>query len=285
MNVDDLPLDRPLTDSEIAVLVAQAIFDDKMSPGANLPFQPSWLELLGRLGIRDPEKQGRFLGPNKVGELYDGFRLAEVCWRMVGLGYLIPKLTQPWGAFYPTERGREFLRASDPALITQGGLDRKLADLGLPHHDLARLYARLSQDCFLAGHYESAVVMLGAATEFLVGQLASVLEAKRMGKLATIAPRPSPVTARRDLRWLAETFDDHKTLIKKEIEKKNLSTDWLSGITDLLNGTGQAIRITRNDAGHPTGVRIDQSGALQLVTLFPRFAEECHAATNTLSAL
>lgn len=59
-------------------------------------------------------------------------------------------------------------------------------------------------------------------------------------------------------------------------------TRWIEPLVSLLAGAGQALRMSRNDMGHPTGVRAGQEDALQLLTIFPRFAEACVEALAAL---
>lgn len=283
-----LPNDRPLSDSEIAVVVAQAILHDRLNPGQNQPFQPHVISLLAHLGVPDGGTHDRawrqkFFEVNRNPDL--NFRLAEYCWRLVGLGYLVPQLSGDWGAFYPTERGREFLEQLDPVALTHEGLDAKLGALGIGPNDLPRKYARLAQECFLAGHYESAIVMLGAASEALVDELANALTLASSTAMLGLRARPRRATARQDIDWISEALTLHKKQIQMALRAKGADEDWIDTLNNVLAGTGQAIRLTRNEFGHPTGITADQTDALQLLVLFPRFAEGCKRATDALAKL
>ena len=282
-----LPNDRPLSDAEIAIAVSQAMLDNRLNPGSNQPFQATGIELLAWLGIPDrstPDPQAwrqRFFKVNPGQDLDK--RLAEYCWRLVGLGFLVPQLAGTWGAFHLTERGRAFLQGFDASVLTAGGLDARLADIGFSPTDLPRQYARLAQGCFLAGHYEASTVMLGVATEALVLSLADALATVRVSFAPTLRARPGRWTAAQTLSWLIEALESHRRELQVAAQAKGVSHDWIEELRSVLRGTGQAIRLTRNDMGHPTGISTSQEDALQLFVLFPRLAKACTEATTALT--
>ncbi|HXG36724.1 MAG TPA: hypothetical protein VNL15_07130 [Dehalococcoidia bacterium] len=276
----DLPNERTLTDSEIAVAVAEAILNDRQNPGSDIPFQPSRQVLLARLGLpgRIPDEQAwrqKFFESNP--DL--NFRLEEYCWRLVGLGFLVP---QNGGvAFRPTAKGTKFLEGFDPMALTLGGLESKLEEIGFSVDDLCRQYAKRAQDCFLAGHYETSIVMLGVAAESLVHEVAATLSALA-SMMPSLRQRPDRPTAVQDLEWLIDALENHRRELKKVMASKDTDSDWVEMLSRLLAGTGQAIRMTRNELGHPTGINASQDDALQLMVLFPRFADGCNKALEAL---
>jgi len=280
----DLPNDRPLSDPELALALSQAILDNRLNPGSNQPFQPSIPTLFAWLGLPnwcDRAWRQRFYEANREPDLE--FRLAEYCWRLVGLGFLVPQLAGDWGSFHLTERGRAFFQGFDPSVLTQGGLDARLADIGFSPTDLPRQYARLAQECFLAGHYEASTVMLGVATEALIFDLADALAAVQSSFAPTLRTRPGRPTAAQTLSWLTEAIESHRPELQAAARAKSVPLDWIEELRSVLSGTGQAIRLTRNDVGHPTGVSISQENALQLFVLFPRLAEACAGAVAALA--
>jgi hypothetical protein len=283
----ELPNDRPLTDAEIAIAVSQAILNDRQNPGSNLPLQATATELLARLGIPDrstPDPQAwrqRFFKVNPRQDL--DFRLAEYCWRLVGLGFLVPQLAGEWGAFHLTKRGRAFFQGFDSSALTEGGLDARLGDIGFSPTDLPRQYARLGHECFFAGHYEASTVMLGVATEALVLGLADALAAVQRSFAPTLRARAGRSTAAQTLSWLIEAVESHRGELQTAARTKGVSQDWIEQLRSLLPGTGQAIRLTRNDVGHPTGISVSQEDALQLFVLFPRLAKACTEAIAALT--
>src|SRR5262245_21367989 len=124
----DLPNDHRLTDDELAVAAAQALLHDVPNSQAPLtPFQPMWTSLLHRLGlpgrgVDERDWRNKFAAANEVNAL--NFRLEEFCWRLVGLGFVVPQNSAT--TFMPTERGRVYLQSFDATLLTAGSFDQKL---------------------------------------------------------------------------------------------------------------------------------------------------------------
>jgi len=224
----NLPHDRPLTDEEIVLAVASAILNDRFNPGRDNPFQPYGESLFARLGI--PESTGR------SGETsYDrrrlreanpdlDLRLAEFCWRMVALGFMVPES----GAvnFRPTNRGRQYLETLDPTALTPRGLDAKLAGLGFETGDPARQYARLAQDCFLAGHYESSLVLLRVASEALINDVADRLSGAS-GLISGWKTRRSRPNAVQNLDWISDGLTNHRNDLVKALDARGADSSWV----------------------------------------------------------
>jgi hypothetical protein len=279
----DLPSERTVSDSELAILLARAMLDNRFNPGSGEAFTPDALQLLNWLGVRDPSLRDKFLRQNPPDQLKR--RLEEYCWRLVGLGYLLPKASPRAFLFDLTERGRAFMSGFDPTAMMPGGLDAKLATIGYAFGDMPRQYSRLAQDCFLAGHYESSVVMLGVANEAVVEDLVTAFVAIRTAITPTLRALGRRSTAREEIAWLLEALNLHRRQIRSALEAKGLDADWIEPLRDILQGTTQAIRLTRSDFAHPIGVRADQVEALQLFALFPRFAELAMRAVGSLAGI
>jgi hypothetical protein len=271
----ELPVDRRIEDDELAAAVAEAIFNDRLNSGAGLPFQIG--ELLPRLGRRDSSFQHRFFSANGGREALDR-RVAEYCWRLVVLGFLVPEGT----AFAVTEQGRRFLaeRADDGRVVlTSNGLVRRLGERCPKLDPVTSRYAGLAQECFLAAHYHASAVLLGVASEATLERLATCLE-RVLSRLRTHHRRRRD-TAASTLDWLEDILRSRRKEIKKLLDIAGADSRWVDDISRLL-GTGTAIRLTRNEAGHPTDAVIDRDDALGLFVLFPRMAE---AAFVTAAAL
>lgn len=95
--------------------------------------------------------------------------------------------------------------------------------------------------------------------------------------------RPDRPTARQDLTWLTEAFTTHRRQIARALGAAGRDPSWIETLADVLSGTGQAIRLTRNELGHPTGISISQEDAVQLTSLFPRFARTSLQAVENLA--
>ncbi len=259
----ELPTDRPATEDEIAGAVSFAI----LNPGG---YQPDFQigEFLPKLGPATDQDRGRILQVNGGKEDLDT-RVASFCWRLVTLGLLIPKTAS---SFHLTGEGRDFLKmqADDAAVVlSRSGLARRLAERCPGLDPVTARYAALAQDCFLSGHYHSAAVMLGVATESAMRVLSDVCGAALSSKGINVGRRTD--TASGVLDWLQKVFRDQKQTLKDLLQDSGASK-WLDDIPRLLGG-GNAIRLTRNEAGHPTDSAVSRDDAFGLMVLFPRIAE------------
>lgn len=277
----ELPVDRALEEHELVAAVSEAIVNDRLNPRGDLPFQVG--ELLPRLGHRDTDV-GPFLSANGGHEALNK-RVAQFCWRLVSLGFLVPQGSSGWGTFAVTELGRQFLadNADDARVVlTSRGLVQRLSQR-CPGLDAATSrYAGLAQDCFLAGHYHASAVLLGVASEAALQRLAESV-ARVLSRLGLTVPRRGD-SAASTLDWLENTFRSHKKDIKKAIDMAAADSRWVEDLPRLL-GPGTAIRLTRNEAGHPNDSAIDRDDAFRLFVLFPRMAEATFVTANALDSI
>lgn len=272
------PLDRALDDAELMLAIGEAIRNPR---GYGPNFQASVEELAGKLSIGGRGQQDQ-TSLKRFREANPGLdeRLQEQAWRLVGLGFLVPITGTT--AFRATQRGRVYFETLDPAAIIRGGLDEAMNRLGYAFDDLPRLYARLSQDCFLDGHNEASIVMLGCAAEWFVNSIADRLDASR---LVTSVKRPRPSSAAKDLTWLKDILENRteRSAISAAMRRNSKPTDWIDNLRHSLSGAGEAIRMTRNDYAHPTGFTADRDKVLGLMAVFPPFASACSQALDALS--
>lgn len=119
--------------------------------------------------------------------------------------------------------------------------------------------------------------MLGVAIEALVRALAETLSTRRTVLGLTVRARQNRATASQDLDWLIDVLSNHNRELRRALSMKGQSDTWIEPLTSVLQGTGQAIRLTRYGLGHPVGVSITHDDASELLVLFPRFAQ--HAVT------
>jgi hypothetical protein len=111
-------------------------------------------------------------------------------------------------------------------------------------------YAGRAQECFLAAHYEASVLLLGAASEAALIRLANSLNACRVN-LSIPSIREATVVRRLD--QLETVFRQHGESIKQALVAARLEAKWVDDVPRSLTGAN-AIRLTRNDAGHPIRV-------------------------------
>ena len=83
-----IPTERRLSDAEIEAFVAEGVLRSKFNPGQDLPYQPG--EFLVRIGVNPRNLPPEFHSHNNHNEL--AFRIAAYCWRLVALGYMVPRV-------------------------------------------------------------------------------------------------------------------------------------------------------------------------------------------------
>ncbi len=276
----DLPTNRPLTDDELANAIALAITDDRQNPGQDLPFQANVNVMLARLGKKDSaDFRTANAGPPGIDA-----RIHELCWRWILGGLLVPS---PSGAgFVPTEAGRKYLEESGADLgitLTTGGLARTLQERCPGIDDITLTYGRLAQQCFLSGQYEAAVVLLGAASETMLLSLAQVTDANMVRLGISISGLASHGAVHR-LDALRKIFEDHGKTIKQALGAAGCDARWVSELPRLL-GNANAIRLTRNDAGHPVRLVARRDEALGLLTMFPQVAEAVFVTADAIGRI
>lgn len=277
----ELPIDRPLTDDELAATVAQAIIDPQFNPGSGHPFNaeaPYYVNCL--LGQQEAMRvQGDIFNANgEQNEL--SARIAELCWRWTMHGLLVPVGGRDVGQFQPTARGREFFAdVQNDALLSlsDGWLVRTLRERCPGIDEITLAYAGLAHDCFLTGLYEPSVVMLGAAAETAVNRLIDALN-DHAATLGT--PVITASSARLRLDDLATLLVDHKKQLRAALGERG---GWVIDLPGLLRG-GNAIRLTRNDVGHPQRLVGRREEAQGQITIFPQLAEALTMTTVGVEA-
>jgi hypothetical protein len=138
------------------------------------------------------------------------------------------------------------------------------------------LYLTEALQCFRAGTYLGSAVMLGVASETVLLALRAAVE--------------NAFTSQQDRkRFAAKTVGKTAKTISDEIYKRlDPNMEQITAalgredITAELSGIFQLIRKTRNEAGHPTGRKIEREEAFALIQLFPSY---CGIAYEVISCL
>jgi len=146
--------------------------------------------------------------------------------------------------FHVTERGHRALAlvARDPG--NPAGYLRHL-DSVAKINPVARSYLVEALDCFVAGLYKAAAVLLGAAAESLVLELRDAV-VRKLDSLRQPAPKDlANWKAKAVLNALYRFFEPKKPQFDKQL-REEFEAYWLA--------FAQPIRAARNDAGHPVSV-------------------------------
>lgn len=186
----------------------------------------------------------------------DLIRSGYIAW-----GYNLSNIDPPF--CHITERGRRILAnlSRDPA-NPSGYLAHLETRAEL--NPIAESYLREALDTFNAGHYKSAAVMIGAASESVVLHLRDQLVAKITG----LGHTPSPKLLDWRLKTVLGAIED--ALIEK---KKQVPNKLYESFESYWPAFTQQIRAVRNESGHPTSIApIDEPTVHASLLIFPEIA-------------
>jgi hypothetical protein len=273
-------LDRPLEDDELAALLASVLLDPIMNPHLDWlavgEFAPKamWAQ-----NAPSPE-QGKFVEANGGSQAL-GQRVNELCWEWVRAGLLVPEREYQ---FRLSERGREILAdvEAEGRVLDRTWFGERLSAIEGPLAAVVTGYAAEAHEAMLAGLYRSAAVMIGVASEALVFALADELRVRR--SRFTLSSLPQRASALQTLDWEARAFRERGGLIKGELIAVGASARWIDELPGLL-AEGNAIRLLRNESGHPTGEDVVRRQAIGLFVLFPLVAQAVSVTTSALAAV
>jgi hypothetical protein len=216
------------------VLLQTVQDQDAKKHGGSLQ-QISLLQEVSRILIRgesDPDMEEAILT-----EWYELFRTGVLAW-----GFNLSNPSPPF--FHVTRRGHDAIRnvSRDPS--NPAGYLRHLENAG-PLNPIAQSYVSEALECYVAGLFKAAAVMVGTAAESLILELRDdVVE-----KLGQAGARVSSELG----SWKIKNFTDALARMFERIDRKTHV-----GLRDKFDAHWGAltheIRKTRNDAGHPTSI-------------------------------
>jgi hypothetical protein len=168
---------------------------------------------------------------------HDLFRTGYLAW---GLNITNPE--PPF--FHVTENGRRALASLSRDPGNPAGYLHHLSTIATLN-PIANSYLTEALDCYVAGLYKAAGVMIGGATESVILELRDIT----VQKLSALA-KPVPKNMN---DWRIKTVSDalHNFL---DTNKKQFAPELRDEFEAYWSAFAQQIRTVRNDAGHPTSV-------------------------------
>jgi len=144
-----------------------------------------------------------------------------------------------------------------------------------------RMYATEALQCFRGGSYLATVVMLGATSEGIVLELfRQFIAALKAGKVPEAASVEDKFEKQQSVYRKYEAFKKHFDLLVRPKLPSELSDD----LNLQFDGVFNLIRYYRNDAGHPTGTKIERTSAFTSLVLFVPYCKRVEDLTNWLNA-
>lgn len=210
---------------------------------------------------RDQQPRDQIAAPLQQGSLFDGVvnrlggrvdaeleRAILTQWHdLLRTGYFAwgRNLANPNPPFFHfTDRGRRALErlSRDPG--NPSGYLRHLAEVA-KLNPVASSYLTEGLDCFVAGFFKAAAVMIGASAESLILELRDITT-QRLAQLKSAEPKGlSDWRVKTVLDALHGLIESKKGALPKAL-REEFEAYWLA--------FAQQIRATRNDAGHPSSV-------------------------------
>jgi hypothetical protein len=215
----------------------------------------------------------------------DGIALVnEVVWdliidRVLTIGSDSANPDWPWLRL--TEFGSEVVRQQrwspyDPDGYV-GELRKQAPALAL----LCQMYAEEALRCFRGGCYLAAVVMLGAASEGIVTELfRRFVAALKAGGVPEALSVEGKIEKEQSVYRKYEVFRKHFDSLVKPKLPSELGDD----LNLQFDGVFNLIRFYRNDAGHPTGTRIERMSAFTSLVLFVPYCKRVEDLASWLDA-
>jgi len=188
---------------------------------------------------------------------HDLFRTGYLAW---GLNITNPK--PPF--FHVTENGRRALASLSRDPGNPAGYLRHLSTIATLN-PIANSYLKEGLDCYVAGLYKAAAVMIGGATESVILELRDIT----VQKLNTLGKS----ILKNLTDWKIKTVSDalHNFL---DSNKKRFTPELRDEFEAYWMAFAQQIRTVRNDAGHPTSVDPVTSDTVHAsLLIFPELAK------------
>jgi hypothetical protein len=144
-----------------------------------------------------------------------------------------------------------------------------------------RMYAAEALQCLRGGCYLATVVMLGAASEGIVLELfRRFVTALKAGNVPEASSVEDKIEKQQSVHQKYEVFKKHFDSLVRPKLPSDLSDD----LNLQFDGVFHLIRYYRNDAGHPTGTRIERMSAFTSLVLFVPYCKRVEDLINWLEA-
>lgn len=199
--------------------------------------------------------------------------LTEILWELLIQGVLAPGFNSsnewfPW--LHVTERGRSYLSGEGiTPLDPEGYVERLAGAVSQPLDPVLLEYVQESAHAFYSDCAIASAVMLGVASERCIDLLTTAYSDALSNETAKADFDNRIEQAGRSVKRRFEVL--RRGLLAAPFPK-NLS----DSLDVILSGVFNAIRYSRNDAGHPTGVAIDQEVVHSSLSVFPTYCKRVY---------
>ena len=187
-----------------------------------------------------------------------------------------------WPYFHVTKYGLECLQHRDIVPYDPNNYMKRMSAISSVD-DWEKFYIQQCLACYNASAFESAIIMLGLAGEYLATRLIDNME-KFLNKCEpTLAGKFS--TALSGKNKISQRYNEYeKVLNKVSCEKDASNSDkypQLKSLSPALDGAAKSVyatylRLTRNEMAHPNQIKLDRIECLTLISSYVRYCETQH---------
>lgn len=206
-------------------------------------------------------------------------QVMEAVWALISQGLAYLDYSQPAAENWSLRlTGAGFAAATDEEITPDdpGGYLKRLITEIPEITPLVKGYAEEALLAYNARLYRASAIMLGIASEAAVLEVALALA--RVMKNPEAKPYLETINSRRQ-NFVAK-FD---TFAQKLRSKKNsIPEDLADGLDLTLNSVADLLRVSRNDAGHPTQKTINRDDSFILLRMFVRYARKLYSLKASL---
>ena len=147
-----------------------------------------------------------------------------------------------------------------------------------------KFYIEQSLRCYNADAFESALIMIGLAGEYLATKLIKKMEDFLANKEPTLQVAYS--NALQGKRKISQCYSEYEKILQEVLKLKDATTNQskyheLKELSPSLDNAAKAIyatylRLTRNELAHPSGLKVDRVQCLSLMTSYIKYCETQH---------
>jgi hypothetical protein len=186
-----------------------------------------------------------------------------------------------WATVRVTEFGTKVLAEQRWSPHDPDGYIKELRKQAPTLASLCQMYAEEALQCFRSGCYLATVVMLGAASEGIANELfRRFVAALKAGGIPEAPSVERKMEKEQSIYRKYEVFRKHFDPLVKPKLPSELGDD----LNLQFDGVFSLIRFYRNDAGHPTGTRIERVSAFTSLVLFVPYCRRVEDLINWLDA-
>lgn len=187
-----------------------------------------------------------------------------------------------WPYFHVTKYGLECLKKQDILPYDPDGYMKKINNIS-SIDDWEIFYIYQSLVCYNAGAFESSIIMLGLAGEYLATRLIDSMGNFLFKQEPTFSRQFS--AALKGKNTISQRYNEYENILKKisalKFHSGNNKYPQLNSLSPSLDGAAKSVyatylRLTRNELAHPSQVKLDRIECLTLVTSYIKYCETQH---------